>query len=314
MKLFKSLQALAGAALLTLASHMPASAQGVMRMAVPDWTGGAVSCRVIAYVLENEMGYKVKHITIPSGAPVMEAIKGGDIDLGCEFWPSYNPTKDKYFTEWGGDGSIADLGKQGVVGRSSYYVPRYLVEGADAPAPDLKKFTDLGNYVDLFKTLESGDKGRLLGCPTPAWECEDQARLDAYGLNYHAVELGSETAHWAEMQGLYKRHEPFVAYAWEPHWIHAALDLVPLELDPYGDGSAWPKSGWAVDETINYGRGNLAETDPAVAQMIGNSKLTNEMQAGLIYEIDVKGRDLDEVVNEWMESHQDVWKAWIPTS
>lgn len=312
MKTAKNIPVLAGAALMALAANAPASAQGLMTMAVPDWTGAAVTCQVLAHVLENEMGYKVKHVTIPSGAPVMEAIKGGDIDLGCELWPSYNPTKGKYFKEWGGDGSIVTLGESGIVGKSSYYVPRYLVEGPDAKAPDLKKFADLGKYVDLFKTLESGDKGRVLGCPTPAWECDDQGRLDAYGLNFHAVELGSETAHWAEMQGLFKRGEPFVAYAWEPHWIHAELDLVALELDPYGDGSAWPKSGWAVDVTVNYGRGDIMETDPKVAQMITNSNMPNDVQAKLILAVDVEGKDMEDVVEAWMAENETTWKAWLP--
>ena len=43
-----------------------ASAGGMLRAPVPDWTGGAVTCEVIHYVLENEMGYKVKRITMPA--------------------------------------------------------------------------------------------------------------------------------------------------------------------------------------------------------------------------------------------------------
>jgi ABC-type proline/glycine betaine transport system substrate-binding protein len=40
--------------------------------------------------------------------------------------------------------------------------------------------------------------------------------------------------------------------------------------------------------------------------------LTNDMQAGIIYEIDVKKRDLDEVVEEWMVANESVWRQWLP--
>lgn len=288
-----------------------ASAQGRLTFAVPDWTGGAVGCKVIANILEREYKYKIKHVEIPSGPATLEAIAGGDIDVGCEFWPSYNPSKGEYFAEWGGPGTIKTLGENGVIGKSSYYVPRYLVEGDGAPAADLKHFSDLANYVDLFKTVESGGKGRLIGCPAANWECDDQARADAYGVDFEAVALGSETAHWAEMQGAFAREEAFVAYAWEPHWIHAELDLVALELDDYGDGSAWPKSGWAVDVTVNYGAATLEGKHDDALQLIRNSSIPNDIQAGMIYDVDINGRDIDDVVEEWLDNNEATWKAWI---
>ena len=41
-------------------------------------------------------------------------------------------------------------------------------------------------------------------------------------------------------------------------------------------------------------------------------KQANAEQAGMILAIDVDGRDMDEVVREWMEANEDVWRAWIP--
>lgn len=316
MKLFKKLIAVAIVPALvagfSLSLAVPASAAGkVLSVAENDWTGGQVTCRILEMILEDEMGYKIKQITIPSGAAVYEGMRAGDIDFACEGWPSYSSSKDAYMTEWGGDGSIAKLGDAGIIGASSYYVPRYLVEGDGAPAPDLKTIQDLNKYVDLFKALETGDKGRLLGCPVAAWECDDTKRMELLGINFVVAELGSETAHWAEIQAAYKRHEPFVAYAWEPHWIHAALDLVPLVLPPHS-AESWPATGWAEDVTFNYGRPGMLTEYPDVSQLIADSKLTNAQQAGMIYAIDVEGRDLDEVVSEWMDANQDIWRAWLP--
>ena len=32
----------------------------------------------------------------------------------------------------------------------------------------------------------------------------------------------------------------------------------------------------------------------------------------MIYEIDVNKRDVDEVVAEWMESNEPIWREWLP--
>ena len=169
----------------------------------------------------------------------------------------------------------------------------------------------MNEYADLFKTLESGDKGRLLGCPAASWQCEDQKRMDMLELNYAAVELGSEAAHWAEMQAAYKRKEAFIAYAWEPHWIHAALDLVKVELPEHSDDK-WPATGWAQDVTYNYGNPEFAKNNPEAVELLTNFRLTNEEQAPLILAIDVDGREMDEVVTEWLKENEDTWKAWLP--
>ena len=305
------LSTLSGAIVLACSFTTPASAAGVLNSAVNDWTGGAVMCEIVHQIVENEMDFKIKRIVMPSGPGRDEAIRAGDLDYGCELWPSYSKSNTDYVKEFGGDGSIIKLGDSGVVGVSSYYVPRYLVEGDDAKAPNLKSWENMNEYADLFKTLESGDKGRLLGCPAASWQCEDAKRMELLELNYAAVELGSEAAHWAEMQAAYKRKEAFIAYAWEPHWIHAALDLVKVELPEHSD-EQWPATGWATDVTYNYANPEFVEKNPEVAEFISNFSLSNEEQAPLILAIDVDGRDMEEVVEEWLASNEATWKAWLP--
>ena len=305
-----SFGAIALAALLTMPGSLSA-AGGVLTAPDPDWTGGIITCRIIGKILENEMGYKIKVLTMPSGPQVDEGLSSGDLDYACETWPSYSTTKQEYIKEWGGDGSVIRLGDAGIIGASVYYVPRYLVEGDDAPAAGLAKFTDLNDHIDLFKSMETGDKGRLLGCPVAAWECEDKARVEMLGVNYVAIELGSDTAHFAEMKAAYNRKEPFVAYAWEPHWIHSALDLVALELPEHSD-ELWPATGWPEDITFNRGSPKFVEEHPEAAQLIANSRLTNEQQAPMLLAVDEDGRDLDVVVDEWLAANEDIWRSWLP--
>jgi glycine betaine/proline transport system substrate-binding protein len=309
--------ALATAVLALSIGSMP-SAQAAKRLTVPDpdWTGGVVTCRTIQYVLENEMGYKVKTVAIPGGPGVWEGIRAGDLFYNCETWPSYNPTKEKYLSEYGGDGSLTVIGDTGIIGISGYFVPRYMIEGDSsrgipASTPKLKSYQDLNQYKHMFKSLESGDRGNLIGCPVSAWLCEDQQRLDTLGVDFYAQALGSETAHWAEMQAKYKRGEPFIAYAWAPHWIHAALDLVEIELPVYEE-SKWPATNWPQDVTFKYANPGMMKEHPEAVQLIKNHRLTNDQQAGMIYEIDVKKREVEEVVDEWMQANEATWRKWLP--
>ena len=151
----------------------PATAGGVLNVPEADWTGGQVTCKILQIILEEEMGYKLKRIVMPAGPGISAGMKAGDLDFGCEMWPSYSPEKSKNIAEYGGDGSVIKLGDAGIIGVSGYYVPRYLVEGDGALAPDLKKLTDLNKYKDLFKAIETGDQGRIAGCPVAAWAALD---------------------------------------------------------------------------------------------------------------------------------------------
>lgn len=321
MKLRRYMTGLLSVAVVAMAIAVAPStghaAKGVLKLHEGDWTGNLVTCRLLKIILEEELDYKVKEIAMPAGPAVAEAIRGGDIDFACESWPSYSPTKDKYISEYGGDGSVELIGHVGVIGQSGYYVPRYVIEGDEARgikamAPDLKTYKDLNKYKDLFKTFETGDKGRLVACPVAAWSCMDKERAEGLGLEYELVELGSEAAHWAEIAAAYKRGEPIIAYAWEPHWIHAKYDLVEIGLPDYSE-AAWPVSDWSEDVTYNYGSPSLKDKYPDAHHVIGNMNLTNVEQAGMILAIDIDKVPMEDAVRAWMAKNEKIWRAWMPS-
>lgn len=287
---------------------LPAQAGGRLTAPIADWTGGAVTCKVAELIMEQELGYRIKRIQMPSGPGVYEAIAAGDLDFACESWPSYSSSKDTMITEFGGDGSVKYLGETGIVGISSYYVPKYFI---DEVAPDLTSWEQLNKYKSHFATMETGDRGRLIACPTPAWECDDQKRLDLLGVDFKAVELGTETAAWAEAQAAYARHEPFLLYAWEPHWIHAKLELVSIALPTY-DQDKWPATGWGKDVTYNYGNPAVMADNPDAAHVLSNMNLSNTEQAKMVLAIDGDGRDIEEVVQEWLDANESTWRQWLP--
>ncbi|MEH0888833.1 glycine betaine ABC transporter substrate-binding protein, partial [Enterobacter sp. UNJFSC 003] len=64
-----------------------------------------------------------------------------------------------------------------------WFVPRYLVSGPDAKAPELKSVQDLKRYKDLFADPDEPGKGRFYNC-VAGWVCEgiNTKKLAAYGL------------------------------------------------------------------------------------------------------------------------------------
>ena len=70
------LKAILTVAALSVSISILPSAQADKRLTTvdTDWTGGLVTERTIQYVLENEMGYKIKKPTMPGGPGVWEAM------------------------------------------------------------------------------------------------------------------------------------------------------------------------------------------------------------------------------------------------
>ena len=303
------------------------AAKGVVKIWEADWTGNLVFGQLVQIILEEEMDYKVKQIFM-AGTAGWEAMASGDLDIALEAWPSYNAdAKAKYFADYGGDGSVMYVTEAGVVGASDYYVPRYVCEGDSArgikaTAPDLCMHAKgqcshcglekLKPYADVFASPETKPKGRLIGCPVAGWGCEDQARLDAAGLDFTAVELGTDTAQWAELTAAIKRGEPILVYAWEPMWIFAAFDLVGIGIPKNEDGSCWPTCGWPEDVTFQSANPDFANKHPEVIQMLKNMKLSNAQQAPMIFDVDVNKMAVEDAVRKWMAATEDTWRPWVP--
>ena len=333
MRLSKTISALFLSFVILFASLTQANAKR-LHAAIADWTGGIITCEVAVAILEREMGYKIKQTVFPSGTGLWEAIAAGELDFACESWPSYAEADDVMFNEdliydgkvvksYKGDGTVDLLGTTGIIGMSDYWIPRYAAEEMG-----IKTWRDLNKHKAKFATIETGGKGRLIGCPVAGWNCHDQKRLDLLGIDFQADELGTEAAAIAEAVAAYERKEPFLLYLWEPHWFFGAYDMVGVNLpahktcDSFTEANnwkdcgtaAWPATGWAKDYTFNYGNPEtFARPEHAkAAEFFTKMKFDNADQAVMLVEVKQKNRDLKEVVKEWKDANPGKWKSWIP--
>ena len=238
MRLSKTISALFLSFVILFASLTQANAKR-LHAAIADWTGGIITCEVAVGILEREMGYKIKQTVFPSGTGLWEAIAAGELDFACESWPSYAEADDVMFNEdliydgkvvksYKGDGTVDLLGTTGIIGMSDYWIPRYAAEKFG-----IKSWRDLNKHKKEFATIETGGKGRLIGCPVAGWNCHDQKRLDLLGIDFQADELGTEAAAVAEAKAAYMRKEPFLLYLWSPHWFFGEFDMVGVGLPEY---------------------------------------------------------------------------------
>ena len=334
MKLSKKISALILSVALLIGSFGQANAAKRLHAAIADWTGGIITCEVAVAILEREMGYKIKQTVFPSGTGLWEAIAAGELDFACESWPSYAEAdtvmlkedliyEGKVVGTYSGDGSVDLLGTAGIIGMSDYWIPRYAAEELG-----IKTWKDLNKHKAKFATIESGNRGRLIGCPVAGWNCHDQKRLDLLGIDFQADELGTEAAAIAEAKAAYMRKEPFLLYLWSPHWFFGEYDMVGVQLpehktcDSFTEANnwkdcgtaAWPATGWAKDYTFNYGNPEtFAKAEHAkAAEFYTKMKFENADQAVMLVEVKQKNRDLKEVVAEWKKNNPNKWKSWLP--
>ena len=316
-----------------------------LKAAIPDWTGGEITCQVAVSILENELGYKVKRVSMPSGTGLWEAVARGEIDFACESWPSYAEADDymlngklvydgKVVKEYNGNGSVEILGTTGIIGSSDYWVPKYFIDAN----PDFRDWKDLNRFKNQFSTKDTGRRGRLIACPVAGWNCHDQKRLDLLGIDFEAELLGTEVRSLAEAQAAYDRREPFLMYLWEPHWFFGKNEMVRVNLPEYkycsnftssnnwrdcGD-RAWPATGWDKDYTLNYGNPKTF-SDPYYKEaknFFKNMNLNNMDQSQMLYQVQSSEMTVYSAVNLWKNKnknticmgvvvHIGAWVCWF---
>ncbi len=207
-----------------------------------NWSSAQLQNRIAMFIIENGYGYPVDKIASDTISGFV-AMQNGDVHVTMEVWlPNQQTVWDKAIK----DGAVISVGKSlDDNWQSAFVVPTYVIEAN----PGLVSVTDLPDYMDLFVTLESRGKARVLNC-IPGWECEkvNARKVMAYGLE-DVVELtnpGSSAGLFADLEGAYQRGDAWIGYLWGPTKPAAELDLTILEEPPYS------KACWDGDQACAY--------------------------------------------------------------
>ncbi len=262
-----------------------------------------------------ERGYGYETDAVPGGTiPLMQALTDGVININMALWL---PNQQEGWDEAYEAGDLTIVGNSLEDNwQSSYVIPQYT---ADAN-PGLRKVTDLPDYVDLFKTTATGDKGRNIGC-VPGWECEvvNKKKLVAYGLDdtYKLVNPGSLAALDAEIIDAFTKKEPILFYYWGPtalaHKLTTELGGYFIleepshskECEAAGWGCAYPQA-----KVLIVMRTELVEAAPYIAEFLSNWDFNERHQVAAEGYMADSGADYPEVA-DWFLQNTHGWKTWV---
>jgi glycine betaine/proline transport system substrate-binding protein len=278
-----------------------------VNIAVNPWVGYTASAAVVAYILEEKMGYDVELKDLKEDVS-WQGFESGEVDVILEDWG--HPELEALYVD---EKQVAmDAGENGNVGIIGWYVPKFF---ADAHPEILTDVTNLNNYADEFKTSESGDKGQFLGTD-PSYVQYDEALVENLGLNFEVIFTGSETATVQAIQQAVTQQKPLLFYWWDPHWLNSQVELTRVPLPAYTDDCDDDPQAIACDypETPlrKFIRTEFNNTGGDAATMIKNWTWTNADQNLVADMITNQDMSPEEAAEAWVNDNQSTWEAWIP--
>jgi glycine betaine/proline transport system substrate-binding protein len=306
--------ALATAIALPVRAAVPESKDSII-LTIHDWTGQYITTHIMGRVLE-EMGYKVKYQQADYIAQ-FAGLESGDLHVAMEMWETTGKqAMDKSLAT----GKTMDLGETGMKAIEEWWYPYYMKE----KCPGLPDWKALNKCAEAFATAETQPKGRYLGGPV-TWAGFDDERAEALGLDFEVVHAGTDAALFAEIQSAYERKAPVLAWVYTPHWAPIKFRGEWVNFPRYTD-ECYNDPKWGLNPDMAYDcgkpRGWIKKVGwkggekkwPCAYQAVRNFKVSNQEIGEMIGEVDLEGKDVDQVVEAWISKNKDRWSKWTECS
>jgi glycine betaine/proline transport system substrate-binding protein len=254
-----------------------------------------------AKVVEKDLPYQI------------DDLKEGKADILMEVWAD-NPNKRWVQAEK--EGSVIMLGVTFGESDEGWFVPRYLVEGPNAPAPDLRWVRDLRSYAELFN-------GELLNCP-PAWNCNpiNKKKLKAYGLdpNYRSRDAIDDADLHRKVSEAYIQGKAILFYGWNPDILSNNYEFVKLKEPNYNQkiwdelvNSSNPTAACEYPRSVVHIGANKAFIDevPDIKEFLTKWRIgTSDISTALI-ETHLLRLSPSIAANEFLRKRPDIWMPWF---
>ncbi len=265
-----------------------------------SWDSVQVHNRIMAFIIENGLeGYKADFIPGDT-LPIINGVLQGDVDVDMESWHSNFP---EAYQKGIDSGDMVDLGKNMPDAPQGWWVPRYVVEGPDALAPELNSVADLPKYADLFRDPEDRSKGLIYG-GVAGWSqmaiseqiFEDFGLEDTFNLGI----AGSNAALAGTMAGAYAKGEAWVGYYWAPTAILGKLDMVRLKGSEYDPAK--------VNILVNK---SMLEKAPEVVEILREYNTTVDENNEFLAVMDDNDWDTTQTAEWFLRNKEEVWTKWV---
>lgn len=303
----RSLKIAATAALFAFGAVTAASAADPIKIAVNEWTGQHLSAHIAGSVLEK-MGMEVEYVTA-GAVPQFAGIAEGTLHFNPEIWTN---NVGEIYPKAVESGDIVVVGELGLAPSEGWFYPPYMEE----KCPGLPSYEALYDCAQAFAAAETFPNGRLITYPAD-WGTRSKDLVSALDIPFQPVAGGSEGAMIAEMKSAVAAEQPMLMMFWEPHWVHAEIDLNLVEWDKAtADCESGPGQergdacGFAQAKINKIVSANFEEDYPKAFAFIGKYELSNEVQNALIQKVDQDGMEVEEAVEEWLAANEETWKEW----
>ena len=201
-----------------------------------------------------------------------------------------------------------------------WWYPLYMKE----KCPGLPDWNALNECAELFATAETAPKGRYLGGPV-TWGGFDDERVEALGLDFEVVHAGTDAALFAELESAYQRQAPWIGWIYTPHWAPIKFEGEFVKFPVYSDECySDPKVGPNPDMAYDCGKPSGwikkvgwkgGEDKWACAyKAIMNFTIDNKAMGMMVGEVDLDGKGVDDVVDNWIMDNEATWKPWTECS
>ena len=294
---------------------LAAESEDPIILTIHDWTGQYVTTHLMGEIL-MKAGYNIEYQQADYIAQ-FAGLESGDLHVAMEMWET---TGKQAMDESLATGNTVDLGETGMDAKEEWWYPIYMKE----LCPGLPNWEALNDCAEAFSTPETAPAGRYLGGPV-TWAGFDDERVEALGLDYEVVHAGTDAALFAELESAYERKAPFLGWVYAPHWAPAKYEGEWIEFPEYTD-ECYEDPAWGSNPDMAYDCGKPfgwikkvgwkggEEKWPCAYEAIRNFKIDNKAMGDMIIEIDLNGRELDDVVGEWIDNNEATWKGWIACS
>ena len=289
------------------AQAAPTGADTPIKIAVNEWTGQNLSAYIAGGILQK-MGYQVEYVTA-GAVPQFAAIAEGSLHLQPETWT--NNVGDIY-PKAVESGDIVVVGDLGLEPKEGWFYPPYMEE----TCPGLPAYTALYDCAQAFAAADTFPKGRLVTYPAD-WGTRSQEQVAAIELPFQPVPGGSEGAMVAELKSAVASKQPMLMMFWQPHWIHADVELNLVEWDSSsadcvagkdqakGEACGFAQAG--IKKIVNK---DFASTWPEAMKFLESYALDNDIQNTLIKAVDQDKQSVEDASANWIASNESAWKAW----
>ncbi|MEL7282097.1 MAG: ABC transporter substrate-binding protein [Pseudomonadota bacterium] len=294
----------------TAQADVPESDEPIKFM-IGDWTSIALQAEIMQIILQT-YGYNTETVAADDSGryPGFEA---GDLHVAMETWET---TQKQNLAKSLATGKVLDMGETGLKGLEDWWFPTYMKD----QCPGLPDWEALKTCGEVFATADTAPKGRYVGGPV-TWGGLDEERIEALGLPFEVIHPGTDAAMFAELKAAYERQAPIMLWVWEPHWAPSLYDGEFVQFPAYED-ACYEDPSWGVnpDKIADCGkpRGWIKkmawaggeEVWPCAYEMVRNYEMDNATLSALLAEVDLEGRDMNEVATEWLMENRSTWEPW----